>query len=174
MIRPLTLTDLDAFVALRAASFSSDPLSWDQDADSIVDPKVWADRIVEKPEEQFLLGYFMTDEAGQEQLAGLLGFQRYNKTKRRHRGMVWGVYVSPAARGRGAARQLLRECVRRAKEIAGLERLNLTVSNYAEAACKLYLSEGFREFGREKDAARTGDVSMDEVYMTLDLTEAPE
>ncbi|WP_273444558.1 GNAT family N-acetyltransferase [Neolewinella agarilytica] len=174
MIRPLTLTDLDAFVALRAASFSSDPLSWDQDADSIVDPKVWADRIVEKPEEQFLLGYFMTDEAGQEQLAGLLGFQRYNKTKRRHRGMVWGVYVSPAARGQGAARQLLRECVRRAKEIAGLERLNLTVSNYAEAACKLYLSEGFREFGREKDAARTGDVSMDEVYMTLDLTEAPE
>jgi ribosomal protein S18 acetylase RimI-like enzyme len=73
---------------------------------------------VEKPEEQFLLGYFMTDEAGQEHLAGLLGFQRYPKTKRRHRGMVWGVYVSPAARGRGAARQLLRECIRSLQTIS--------------------------------------------------------
>jgi len=170
MVRPLTLTDLDAFVALRAASFSSDPLSWDQDADSVVDPEVWADRIVEKPGEQFLLGFFMADEHGKEQLAGILGFQRYKKQKRRHRGMVWGVYVSPAARGRGAARKLLRECIRRTKKIDGLERLNLTVSSYAEAACRLYLSEGFREFAREKDAARTGEVRMDEVYMTLEVS----
>ena len=168
MIRPLTSTDIDVFTALRRQSFSSDPLSWDSDPDYEVTAEEWLPKILET-DHQFVLGYFLTDGRETPKLAGITGLARYEKPKRRHRAMVWGVYVSPAARGRGGARQLLAETIRRAKAMPGLERLTLTVSNHATAARAMYEAAGFVTFGREPGAARDGDVAIDEIYMLLDL-----
>lgn len=168
MIRSLTPADIEAFTVLRRQSFASDPLSWDSDPDYEVTAEEWLPKILET-DNQFVLGYFLTEGRETPELAGIIGFTRYEKLKRRHRAMVWGVYVSPAARGRGAARQLLAETIRRAKVMPGLERLTLTVSNHAKAALAMYEAAGFVTFGREPGAARTGEVSMDEIYMLLEL-----
>ncbi len=168
MIRSLTPDDLDAFIALRYRAFATDPLSWDHDPATPIDPEEWLPKILET-DGQFVLGYFLTEGRQTPELAGLIGFTRYEKPKRRHRGLVWGVYVSPEARGRQVAKQLLTETIRRARAMEGLERITLTVSHHASAARALYTAAGFVEFGREPGASRTGEVAMDEIYMLLDL-----
>lgn len=169
MIRPLTLADTEAFVAMRYQAFTTDPLSWDHEPGTPIDPEVWGPRLVEVPGLKFVLGYFLTEGRESPEMVGVMGFIRFEKTKRRHRSELWGVYVSPAARGRGVSAQLLTETIRRARLLEGLERIILSVSNQAPAALHLYKKAGFVEFGREPGAARTGDVNMDEIHMLLDL-----
>ncbi|MFK8164024.1 MAG: N-acetyltransferase family protein [Lewinella sp.] len=169
MIRLLTPADIEAFVALRYEAFTTDPFSWDHEPGTPIDPEVWAPRLAEVPGLKFVLGYFLTEGRETPVLAGVMGFIRFEKTKRRHRSELWGVYVSPTARGHGVATQLLAETIRRARELEGLERIILSASHLAPAALHLYRKAGFVEFGREPGAARTGDVRMDEVHMLLDL-----
>lgn len=168
MIRPLTPDDAPAFVALRKQSFSTDPLSWDYDPGSKVEPEVWAPRLQES-ENDVVLGYFVPKKAAEPELAGMIGLQRYQKNKRRHRATVWGVYVGPAARGERVASQLLEEVLRRARSMKGLDHIILSVSNHATAANRLYARAGFVEYGRELRAARTGDIWMDEIWMRLEI-----
>ena len=168
MIRPLTSADAQAFVDLRKQSFSTDPLSWDYEPGTTVDVETWAPRLVETDNE-VVFGYFSEGESGVLQLTGVIGLQRFSKLKRSHRAMVWGVYVSPAVRGRGAASQLLDAVISRAKSMVGIDHLILSLSNHATAARRLYTSAGFVEWGRELRAARTGDIWMDEIHMRLDL-----
>ncbi|WP_187271169.1 GNAT family N-acetyltransferase [Neolewinella aurantiaca] len=170
MIRPLTTSDLSAFLALRKQSWSTDPLSWDHDPGEVVDPEEWRPRMDAIDNERFILGYFLTEDRTEPQLAGIIGFSRFEKQKRRHRAMVWGVYVDPEARGRGAAKLLLEECLERARKMEGLHHLVLSVSNHAEAAIRLYTAAGFVEWGRETAAARTGEVFMDEIHMRFELS----
>ncbi|MEL7159625.1 MAG: GNAT family N-acetyltransferase [Bacteroidota bacterium] len=169
MIRPLTPADVSAFIRLRYAAFASDPLSFDHEPGSVIDPEVWAPRLAEVPDQKFTLGYFLTEGRSEPELAGMIGLLRYEKKKRSHRALVWGVYVGEAARGRGAADRLLEECIRRAREMVGLDRLVLSLSHHAGAARHLYEKHGFVVFGREPGAARTGETAMDEIHMLLDL-----
>lgn len=169
MIRPLKETDLDAFLALRKQSWTSDPLSWDHDPGEVMSREEWLPRMEAIPNERFILGYFLTEDRKEPELAGIIGFSRFEKLKRRHRAMVWGVYVGPVARGRGVSKLLLEECLRRARGMEGLHHLILSLSNHATAACRLYSGAGFKEFGRELEAARTGGVAMDEIHMMLVL-----
>ena len=168
MIRPLTPADVTTFCALRKQSFVSDPLSWDNDPSIEVTEAEWAPRLKET-DHDVVFGYFLTEGRAEPELAGMIGLKRYPKLKRRHRAMVWGVYVSPAARGRRAARQLLDTVQDRARSMEGLDHVILSVSNHAAAARHLYSSAGFVEYGRELRAARTGDTWMDEVWMRWDI-----
>ena len=166
-IRPLSHhTDVEAFIRLRRAGFRRAPLSFAQDPDVEIDAEAtraeW-ERTLGRDE--FILGYFVGDE-----LAGIVGFSRSRPAKRSHRGFVWGFYVDENFRGRRIGRQLMEALIDRARDIPGLERIYLTVSNHATAALRLYRQLGFTEFGREPDAARTGAVSMDEIYLQLSLT----
>ena len=62
---------------------------------------------------------------------------------------VWGVWVDPGVRGRGAGRRLV-EAVVDAARAAGLRRLELGVTERAAAAEALYTSLGFRRTGVEE------------------------
>jgi len=168
MIRPLSPADAPAFCALREQSTISDPLSWDREPGQEDPVEVWAKRLQET-EDSVVLGYFLTEGRRTPELAGVIGLQRFVKTKRRHRAMVWGVYVSPAARGRAAARQMLDDIIGRAKKMEDVHHLVLSLSSRAPAAHHLYATAGFVEWGREVRAARTGEVWMDEIHMRLDL-----
>lgn len=134
-----------------------------------MDREEWRLRIETIPHERFILGYFVTTDHDQPELAGIIGFTRFEKLKRRHRAMVWGVYVGPAARGMGASKLLLEACLERARRMEGLHHLVLSVSNHATAAIRLYEWAGFTVFGREPEAARTGETFMDEIHMMLAL-----
>jgi RimJ/RimL family protein N-acetyltransferase len=169
MIRPLTTADIPAFLALRKQSWVTDPLSWDHEPDEKVDPEKWEGIISGWDNGSVLLGYFLSEEGKEAELVGLTGLQRYTAPKRSHRAMIWGVYVSPAARGQGISGKLLAESLARAREMAGLHHVILSVSHHAKAALRLYERAGFTEWGREIAAARTGEVFMDEIHMGLEI-----
>jgi ribosomal protein S18 acetylase RimI-like enzyme len=57
------------------------------------------------------------------------------------------------------------EVLRRARTLAGLEQIILTVGDNQAAAKKLYGSLGFTVFGREPAALKIGDVVVDEDLM---------
>ncbi|HUO15433.1 MAG TPA: GNAT family N-acetyltransferase [Verrucomicrobiae bacterium] len=100
-------------------------------------------------------------------LVGMAGFQRENGPKRRHKGMVWGVYVTPAKRGQGVGRKLLQEVLGRAAKVGGLEQIMISVTTTQEAAVALYRSLGFESFGREPNALKIGESYVGEEHMTL-------
>jgi len=88
----------------------------------------------------------------------------------RHKGRIWGVYVTASRRGNGVGRDLVRAVLNRAAKIEGLDQIQLSVTETQAAAIKLYHSLGFETFGREPRALKIGDRMVDEDYMIRRLT----
>jgi ribosomal protein S18 acetylase RimI-like enzyme len=106
-------------------------------------------------------------------LVGMAGFHREIGPKVRHKGRIWGVYVTPSKRRAGLSRDLMRAILERATEIEGLEQIQLSVTATQEAALALYRSLGFETFGREPRAIKVGDRVIDEDYLSLRLRPEP-
>jgi ribosomal protein S18 acetylase RimI-like enzyme len=105
-------------------------------------------------------------------LAGMAGFVRERGLKTRHKGRIWGVYVTPGKRGAGAGRGMLKLLLERAATIDGVEQVLISVSATQTAAVNLYRSLGFELFGTEPRALWIGGRYIDEQYMVLQLPHA--
>jgi GNAT superfamily N-acetyltransferase len=90
------------------------------------------------------------------------------REKRRHIAWVLRMYVAAEASGAGVGRALLLRAVARARELPGVEKVNLTVAAHNERAVQLYATCGFREFSRESDAFRDPEPRV-ELSMSLRL-----
>ena len=112
----------------------------------------------------FVVGAF---EEGR--LFGMAGFHRETGPKTRHKGRVWGVYVTPSKRGKGLSRRMMDALLKRAAEIAGLEQILLSVTKTQTAALALYRSLGFVSFGTEPRALNISGEFIDEHYLVLRL-----
>ena len=87
--------------------------------------------------------------------------------KDRHKGRIYGVYVTAAERRKGVARALLTTLLDRAKQTASLEQILLAVAAGQHAAKQLYGSLGFETFGIEPNALKVGSAYTDEEHMIL-------
>ena len=106
-------------------------------------------------------------------LVGIVGVRRFAPKKQRHKAMLWGVYVTPEARGAGLARRLVGEAIARARELPGLEQLHLS-ARAGSGARLLYASLGFETYGLERHAAKLADGSyVDEELMVIFLGDTP-
>lgn len=107
------------------------------------------------------------DDAGR--LLGVVTVEREaGREKRRHIAWILRMYVSRASSGRGVGRALLRAALARARELRGVEKVNLTVAAHNAGAVALYSSEGFQTIGSEPDAFRDSEPRT-ELTMTLKL-----
>jgi ribosomal protein S18 acetylase RimI-like enzyme len=104
-----------------------------------------------------------------EAMVAMTGFYREAAVKRRHKGWIWGVFVSPSARGKGVGRALLARVVQTAKDLPGLRCILLTVSTTQQAAIKLYQDLGFHSYGIEPHALMVGERYIDEHHKILEL-----
>jgi RimJ/RimL family protein N-acetyltransferase len=100
-------------------------------------------------------------------LAGVVGFRMHGGAKVRHKGVLWGMYVRPYARGTGLAASLVQRVVAQARP--SLEEILLTVVASNAAACRLYRRAGFQQYGLERRALRIGNDYYDEALMALSL-----
>jgi RimJ/RimL family protein N-acetyltransferase len=107
------------------------------------------------------------------QLAGMAAFARESKVKMRHKGGVFGVYVTAAMRGRELGRSILVALLDRAAHIEGIEQIVLAVTTTQSAAMGLYRSLGFESFGCERRALKVGGRYVDEEYIVLYLATPP-
>ncbi len=99
----------------------------------------------------FTLGAF---EDGK--LVGMMTFVRDTGVKDRHKGHIYGVYVTSAERGKGVGRALVEAVLEKAKQDPSLEQILLAVATVQTAARQLYRSCGFESFGIEPNALKVG------------------
>ena len=139
-IRKVTEADAAALWGLRLQALETDPVAFAESPDEHKRKTVeeLASQLRSSGEENFLVGAFDGGE-----LAGMTGFYRDALLKRRHIGHIWGVFVSPSARGKGVGQRLLAEVIQSAKALAGLRCVRLMVAVPQEAALRLYKERAF-------------------------------
>ena len=102
-------------------------------------------------------------------LIGIAGLHREEQAKLSHKAVLWGVYVAPEARKRGAARKLLARAIEEAASMPGLTQINLSVNSANAAALALYEGLGFSPFGLERGYLQVDGVLHDEIHMVRAL-----
>lgn len=110
---------------------------------------------------------------GTGRLVAVAGLGRERMRRLAHKAVLWGVYVDPAMRGRGAARRLLAWVLSQAANEPGLRQVTLGVDSANHAARALYESLGFIAWGTEPAAAWDELGAHDETWMVCVLLTEP-
>lgn len=170
-IRVLTSADVEAFRVLRLEAINDSPAAFLQTeecfkATLLTDLASW----IESTDNKATLGAF--DDRGR--LLGMAGFRRDSGPKIDHKAMVWGVFLTPSARGLGLGKKLMRALIDEAARRPDIVLLYLAVTESQSAAKALYESVGFKTYGREPKAVRLGDTFLDEDLMSLELNDVRE
>ncbi len=164
IVRRLGVADAPALVALRREALETAPLAFraSLDDDRLLTPGSAAAMLADA-EHQAVFAHF--DARG---LAGMVGLARASRTKERHRGQIWGMYVAARARNVGAGRRLLDAAIEQGRAW-DLEQLHLSVTDAAPVAARLYRSAGFRPWGRDTRALQHDGRFVDEHHLVLTL-----
>ncbi len=169
IFRKLLAEDLSAIRDLRIEMCAAHPEAFEQTSDEAAatsDQQLlqWMLPRDEFPE-SFILAAL--DDTG---ILGVVGFQRDQHFKLRHRALIWSVYVRPRARGRGICRSLMLQTIEAARSLDGLEFLTLEVSTTQTAARALYSRLGFQTTGTVNRCYKLPDGSyVDSEDLVLEL-----
>lgn len=165
-IRVLTADDANEWLRLRLEALENDPEAFSSSVEEhqALTPESVRVRLGSPAEDSFVVGAFR-----EGRLLGTVGFYREKGPKNRHKGRVWGVYLTPKARRTGIARQMMEHMLERASRIEGVGQILLAVTTTQTAAHRLYRSLGFETFGTEPRALKIGQKYIDEEYMILRL-----
>jgi ribosomal protein S18 acetylase RimI-like enzyme len=166
-IRALCAADAAEFSRLRFEALENEPEAFGaspQEHRALTSEGI-AKRLGSGSEDRnFVLGAFAGD-----QLIGMTGFYQQEGLKSRHKGHVWGVYVTKMWRGKGIARRLLSDLIERVRGRPEVEQLLLAVAEGQKPAKRVYVSLGFQVYGREPRAIKLGETYVDEDLMVLQL-----
>ena len=161
--RKLNKEDAPALISLRREALEAEPLAFEASlADGGVTLSIDSvERMIADHDLQAIFGSFNGRD-----LVGMLGLFRMNKIKTRHKAMIWGMYVKPDERDRGAGRALLTVAIEHARAW-GVDQVQLSVSDAAPAARHLYENLGFTIWGHERRALCWNERFVDEYHLSL-------
>jgi GNAT superfamily N-acetyltransferase len=165
VIRLLEPKEAVAYVEIRREALETVPLAFasspEDDRGRSVDT---VRQSLADPENQVIVGAF-----DGERLVGIAGVGRYEKTKLRHRAIIWGMYVRRGARGLGLGRRLLEAAVQQAGAWPDVLQVHISVTDAAPEARRLYESAGFTPWGAEPRALGLRGEFVTEYHMLLTL-----
>lgn len=170
-LRNIQKEEVEQFREFRLGGLKNDPGSFSStyEEDIHQSAEYYKERIGDT-EDNYILGAY--DE--NDRLIGTAGFLRESKLKTRHKGTIWGVYVSPDWRKQGIGKQLIEEIISRSRRLSDFTQINLITMVSNVGAKRLYESLGFQTFGIERNAVRANDVFHDDALMTLHIDEATD
>lgn len=126
-------------------------------------PKLKFETYIEQEHDEcFMFGAFDNGN-----LIGIVGFERVERQRARHRGEVVQMYVDAAYRGQNIGEQLLRGLIEQAFSVQGVEQLQLSVIARNHAAITLYEKIGFQAFGIQPRYFKIGKQYLDQQFMQL-------
>ena len=168
-VKRLDPDDLVAVVALRYEALVRHPLAFSAAPPDDLDLLTQSlHSLLVLPAEAALFGAFVADT-----LVGMVGVARNKGAKERHKALLWGMYVRAENRRTGAGERLLRAAIPQAQAWPGVTQVQLSVTEIAKEARRLYERHGFHEWGREPRALGWQGQYVADSHMWLDLT-APQ
>lgn len=161
-VRRLSPSDAAAYRDLRLAGLRAHPeafgASWEEEA---AHPLAWFE---DRLDRNVIFG---GEQAAAMTLRGVVGFYVPDGAKQRHKGVLWGMFIQPEARGTGLGPSLVARVLEYARQT--VEEVRLTVVATNAAAIRLYERAGFERYGLEQRALKIGNDYHDEVLMALSL-----
>jgi ribosomal protein S18 acetylase RimI-like enzyme len=159
-IRRLQVVDVEDYRTIRLASLQTEPEAFGSVYEVELTHPI--ESFVERLASSIVFGAY----AG-VRIVGVAAFRQEVAPKERHKGVVWGIYVQPDARGQGVAAALIAAVIDSARNV--VEQLTLTVVQGNSAALALYDKFGFKVYGVEPRARKHPGGYVDKVLMVLDL-----
>ena len=156
-INRLTPDDAERFLDLRRLALDGDAHNFRGASadDAALGLQAWRDRLAR----DHVLA--LTER---EEWRAVGGLTRLAGEKLDHKGLVWGMYAVPEARGTGAAARILEALEKTARDL-GLRQLQLTLMADNLRARRLYERHGFELYAIEPDSVRRGNDYADEALM---------
>ena len=171
VIRPLRAGDAEAFLELKRQGLRSDPASFvaalDDDGPDPVERVRERLARASSSTGDVVLGAFVPH------LAGVVALTRDPRRKRAHKTDLHGMYVASEHRGQGLGRRLLARALALARDLPGVEEVQLVVATHNREAVALYESHGFVHVWTERRALKLADRYVDAHHMVLDLGPPP-
>ncbi|MFX3675010.1 MAG: N-acetyltransferase family protein [Paenisporosarcina sp.] len=164
-IRVLTSDDAENYWKLRLEALQQNPEAFAttyEDAITRKDPVTRVANNLESPSSTTIGAYV------EEDLVGVMTLSNEDIKKLQHRVNLFAVYVTPRMRGKNIGAALLKEVIQTAKQLPGVEKMNLSVVTSNTAAIYLYEKFGFTTFGVEKKAMKVGEEYFDELHMSME------
>ena len=127
-------------------------------------PKLYFEELIE----QDLADVFFFGAFSGEDLIGIAGFVRGDRTKTRHRGEIVAMYVDPGFRGQRIGEKLLHALIKAVFALEGVEQVHLTVVADNDSAVRLYERIGFETFGVQKNYFKLGEKYWNQRFMQLE------
>jgi GNAT superfamily N-acetyltransferase len=170
-VRRLTEADAEAFWGIRLRALRDNPESFGSSYEEVLKRGIAGVsqglRKSETTPDDATFGAF-----DGKTLVGIASFHRDEELKKRHKGIIWGMYVPHELRGQGIGQALVEAAIAYAKTLSGLEQINLAVVLTSREARKLFISMGFETYGVERHALKLHDRYFDQEHMTLRLLDS--
>ena len=152
------------FRELRLQALRGDPTAFGSSyEESVEEPEAfWRGRLEDAQRKVENITLFAEADG---RLVGMMGMFRRFRIKTKHVATVFGVYVDPAARGRGIARQLMQALLDEIACLPEIVKLELTVNTENPVALRLYRHFGFEIVGTVHLGLKIGERYYDEYLM---------
>ncbi len=176
VVRVLGTGDESAYIAIRREMLADSPWAFAASAEDDRGLQAGFLERITRERTNVIVGEYSSQREGESTLVGVAGVHTLSHRKMAHRAHVWGVYVSPTARGHGVGERVMRGVIDAARRWPGVTSLGLSASVKSLGAIRLYERLGFVRWGVEPGAVVLNGEAIDEVHLVkfLDDGASPE